>query len=117
MPVRNYLLGIIKKEELLTLYALYIYRVIMFIRTYDSSKIALNSEINPYNYKLRSHEYDLYVAFSRTAKTANSVFNVGPRLYNRLPAEMKTLDSNLLHTKLKVYLAGLCLYSMDEYLK
>lgn len=106
---------IFKKESLLTLYSLYVYRVILFIRTYDSNKINLNVELNQHRYNLRTNELDLFVAFRKTVKSSNSVFIAGSRLYNKLPSEIRKIENlDIFRPKLKDYLISKSLYSLDE---
>jgi hypothetical protein len=71
----------------------------------------VEENLEKFNKNLNNHNYDnrqrknLYLTYCRTKVCKNSVNNIGKRLYNKLPNNLKSID-NILHfrRKLKLFL-------------
>uniref|UniRef100_A0A8D9ETG6 Uncharacterized protein n=1 Tax=Cacopsylla melanoneura TaxID=428564 RepID=A0A8D9ETG6_9HEMI len=101
---------------LLTIFGLYIFKSIMFIKNYDSDKIRLKNEINNYTYNLRNNKTELYIPHTKTEKLSKSTFIAGAKMFNHLPKMLKEVESDtVFKIKLKEYLVGKSLYSMKEF--
>lgn len=102
-----------RKYKLLTLPCLYIFEVALFVKT------------NPILFKVQSYVSNrirqnkntkLCVCNANTALMHNSIFGMGPIIYNKLPIAMKELGINLFKIKLKAFLVEKCYYSVREYI-
>lgn len=96
------------KWNILSLPCLYIYNVILFVR----------SNIDKFkNHLSKRHNYKLCIPTNRTAILNNSVFCMAPRLYNNLHRSIIEIeDDNLFKKTVKLFLLQKCYYSVVEYL-
>ena len=98
--------------EILTVTSLYILEILCFIiknRIYTT----LNSDVHNYNTK---HKHNLYAQHCNTNRCKRSVINMGIKLYNNLPMELKNVsDFKVFRRKLKCYLLHNAFYSLQEF--
>ena len=98
--------------EILTVTSLYILEILCFIiknRIYTT----LNSDVHNYNTK---HKHNLYAQHCNTNRCKRSVINMGIKLYNNLPMELKNVsDFKVFRRKLKCYLLHSAFYSLQEF--
>jgi hypothetical protein len=76
---------IFKDYNLLTLPSLYILEVICFIKKY---KVFMAKNLDIHSYNMRG-KFDLHVQHCNTVIYTRSVMNMGIRLYNRVPNQIK----------------------------
>lgn len=99
------------KLKLLTVYSLYVYQCIVFIK--EDSKFALtNSDVHSYSTRQR---LDYHRIRHRCNRTENSPFIKGAIFYNKLPNHIKQLDGTKFKTALKNWLVNLCLYDLTYF--
>jgi hypothetical protein len=76
-------------------------------------KFEQNSASHYYNTRQRKR---LYIKYCRTEGCKNSVNNIGKRLYNKLPNNLKSIDDTLhFRRKLNLFLLQQTLCSVEEY--
>lgn len=103
--------GIFLEHNMLTIYGLYIFKVIMLIKN-NSQKVVIGNTVHSY----RTRGMNNYFR-SRVNKqfAENDPFKKGVIFYNRLPDHIKNLTDASFKTVLKRYLAAKVLYSLDEF--
>ena len=81
---------------------------------YYWEKLEYNSDLHNYNTR---HKTDLHPLTCRTNLAKNSGLNMGIILYNRLPQNIKKLDTkHIFKNSVKKFLLQHVFYSVDEYL-
>ena len=71
------------------------------------------SDVHGYN---TVHKQNLYVQPCNTSRCKRSVINMGIRLYNNLPSQIKSIqDLKVFKRQLKDYLLCKAFYSLQEY--
>ena len=98
---------------LLPLPCLYISEMVCWIK-YSHSKLVHNLDLHEHD---TCHKTDLHPLTCRTNLAKNNGLNMGIALYNKLPQNLKKLDTK--HTfknKVKKFLLQNVFYSVDEYL-
>lgn len=105
-----------KNESLFTLFSLYIFRTILFIKTYKN-----RDEHNEILKMKRSIEYNLrgesiHMPFCKLEKTTKSTIISGHTFYNALPTQIKTIENtNTFKQTLKNFLMENSIYSINEF--
>jgi hypothetical protein len=97
---------------ILTITSLYILEILCFI---IKNKIYTTqySDIHSYN---TIHKHNLYVELCNTARCKKSVINMGTKIYNNLPLEIKSIDNfKVFRRKLKSYLLHSAFYSLQDF--
>ena len=98
---------------ILPLPCLYISEMVCWIKYYRG-KLELNSDLHNYNTR---HKTDLHPLTRRINLAKNSGLNMGIILYNRLPQNIKKLDTkHIFKNGVKKFLLQHVFYSVDEYL-
>lgn len=83
----------------------------MFIKILKNLKVDLL--IHMHNTR---NKKDLETPFCRVKVSSNSPDVLGPRLYNRLPDNIKCIKNiSLFKTKLKLYLVEKCFYDINSF--
>jgi hypothetical protein len=68
-----------------------------------------------HKYKTKEKQ-DLYVQLCSTALCKISVINIGIKIHNNLPSELKRIENfKVFKNKLKSYLLQNCFYSLQEF--
>lgn len=95
--------------EILTIYGLYIYQLILFVK--NNSKFTVkNSDVHDYN----TRNKDNFVTVKRRLElTSRSPFLMGSKYFNKLPNTIRCLEGNFFKNALKRWLINQCLYSLD----
>ena len=96
------------KNNMLTLYSLYAYRVILFIKDKQLSK---NNDMHSYNTRNKTDYHKSTNAKKVSDKDANVM---GIKLYNKLPTTLKILNGTIFKRQLKKFLISTCLYNLNE---
>ena len=100
-------------EVLCTLLTLYINEMVCWIKFYRG-KLKYNSDLHEHDTR---HKTDLRPLICRTNIAKNSGLNMGIALYNKLPQNLKKLDTkHIFKNKVKKFLLQNVFYSVDEYL-
>lgn len=100
------------KYKILTLPSLYILESAMFVKSNHnlfprmSDTVVRNRRDNT---KLRLHK-------SKTTLMNNSIFCMGPKIYNKIPKFWKERDSNIFKNKLNNFLANKAYYNINDFL-
>jgi hypothetical protein len=96
----------------LTVTSLYIFEILCFIIKYRIYSTQY-SDIHSYN---TIHKYNLYVQLCKTDCCKKSVINMGIKIFNSLPHELKSVEIlRFLRKKLKSYLLHRAFYSLQEF--
>lgn len=98
------------KYGILTVYAMYIFQVVVLVKG-DDAYTMLNSTIHNHNTRQRSDFYRLRQNYSRTE---NSPFIKGAIFYNRLPNHLKQLTGQHFKNGLKKWLISKAPYSLTD---
>jgi hypothetical protein len=78
-----------------------------------SGSISENSAIHEHNTR---RKIDIHIQSCRTSSYQKSVINIGIKLFNHLPLELKQLqDFKEFRKRLKLLLINKSLYSLNEY--
>jgi hypothetical protein len=76
--------------------------------------LTLTSDVHSHN---TIHKHNLYVQYCNTNRSKRSVVNMGIKLYNNLPIELKNVSEfKVFKKKLKCYLLNRSFYSLHEFL-
>jgi hypothetical protein len=103
---------IFRKFKILTLTSLYILEMLCFLKKYKGD-MKHNSEIHGHNTRRKQ---DLHVQQCNTTLYQKSVLNMGIKLYNKLPIEIKQLDTYKSFKKeVKTFLAHKAVYTIEEF--
>lgn len=102
-----------KQHKILTLPSMYIYELALFVRA--NPKIFPNLSVQAI--RNRRDKNKLLNRPSKTQLFRNSVFGMGPVIYNKVPQEIRELNTNLFKKKLKDLLTARCYYRIDEFLQ
>jgi hypothetical protein len=98
--------------KILTLTSLYIFETLCLLRKNQIYNISY-SDVHGYN---TVRKLNLYVQPCNTSRCKRSVINMGIRLYNNLPSQIKsTQDYKAFKHQLKDYLLNKAFYSLQEY--
>jgi hypothetical protein len=95
----------------LTIVNLYIYHVLIYIKT-NLSVFSLNEDIHSYN--TRSCK-KINVPYCRLSRSLNSYSVLGLKMYNKLPLELTALPLNLFKNKVYNILISKPFYSLNEF--
>lgn len=97
-----------QKLKILPCPCLYIYEVVVFIRT--------NENLFEFSENARRKNKICFTQHS-SAIFGKSIINMAPRIYNKLPGELadRSLSITILKRKLKEFLIKKCYYSINEY--
>jgi hypothetical protein len=102
-----------KELNILTLSSLYILEVTCFIKKYGQS-LELNANVHSYNTR---RKMDIHIKSHRTNLYKNSIINMGSKIYNNLPDNIKQIDSyKVFKKKVKSFLLVHTFYSVEEFL-
>lgn len=96
-----------KELKLLTFPSMYIFEVALFVKTNPILFTKTNRLRNPHR---------LQNVTSKTALLSKSVIGLAPKIYNKIPNNIKSLNVNTFKLKLKSILIEKCYYSIVEYL-
>lgn len=103
---------IFKRLKILTITSLYIYETLCFLKKHNQN-LKFRSEIHEYNTRSRN---DLYQQYCNTCNYQKSVLNIGTKLFNKLPLQIKQLDdSNKFKKELKNFLLVNSFYTIAEF--
>lgn len=94
--------------NILTIYALYIYQVIMLVKQ-DKKYTNKNRDIHSHNTR---RNVDFFRVNRNTKTTENSPFVKGTIFFNALPQQIKVLEGNNFRNNLKQFLIKKCPYSL-----
>ncbi|PNF39982.1 hypothetical protein B7P43_G15963 [Cryptotermes secundus] len=98
--------------KILTLTSLYIFETLCFLRKNRIYNISY-SDVHGYN---TVHKQNLYVQPCNTSRCKRSVINMGIRLYNNLPSQIRSIQEfKVFKRQLKDYLLCKAFYSLQEY--
>lgn len=102
-----------KNNKILTIHSIYILNTIKFVKK-NLSNFEINSDTHSYNTRqghlLKTSSYN-------TTLYKKSPNHAGIKMYNKLPPEIKTINSiNKFTSCLKNFLAVNCFYSVEEYM-
>jgi hypothetical protein len=101
-----------KELRILTVISLYVLEVLCYMKKYRGN-ISENSVIHDHNTRRKT---DLHIQSCRTSLFQKSMINIGIKLINYLPAELKQLRNfQQFRKKLKSFLLNKPLYSLKEY--
>jgi hypothetical protein len=101
-----------KRWNILTVYCVYIVETICYVK---GNLKQFNQNSNNHNYDTRQRK-NLYVTYCRTEACKNSVNNIGKRLYNKLPNNLKSTDNTLhFRKKFKLFLLHQTFYSVENF--
>ena len=101
-----------KELRILTVISLYVLEVLCYMKKYRGS-ISENSVIHEHNTRRKT---DLHIQSCRKSLFQKSVINIGIKLFNHLPSELKQLhDFKQFRKKLKLLLLNKPLYTLKEY--
>lgn len=101
-----------QKFKILTLPSCYILSCLLFVKTHLGS-YTTRGESHMLN--LRGNQ-NLNVNFHRLQRSRSSVSYWGPKLFNKLPAQIQSLDLTVFKKKVKSYLLCKNFYSLEEFL-
>jgi hypothetical protein len=102
-----------KRWNILTVHCVYIMETICYVK--ENLK-QYNQNSNNYNYDTRQRK-NLYLTYCRAEACKNSVNNIGKRMYNKLPNNLKSIDNTLhFRKKLKLFLLHQSFYSVEQFL-
>lgn len=101
------------KLGILTLPSLYILLCLLHVKV-NMDKYPLRSGVHEVDTR---HRDDIDVDFHRLSRTKCGINYWGPHFYNKLPMQIRELDSQKFKTCVKKYLSGKCYYSFKDFLK
>lgn len=97
------------KFKIMTLPSLYIYSVLLEIHK-NKNKYSTQSEIHDYNTR---SAHMLRIPRLRLCKSSKNSLNL--KLYNKMPENIKSLNTLCFKKEVKKFLSEHCFYSIDEY--
>lgn len=97
-------------NDLLTIFGLYVFQVILFVRTNCKFNFK-NSELHKYDTRNKNN---FAIPKRKLERTSKSPFIMGTKYYNKLPNEIKSLDGNKFKFELKKWLIKKCLYNLEK---
>ena len=100
---------IFRKQQILTVVSLYVYRVILLIKS--KGELSLNKDCYQYNTRGINNYHREHRAKTYSKKDP---YNIGIIMYNKLPNSLKVIQDKTFKQKLKNYLIERSLYKMDE---
>jgi hypothetical protein len=104
--------GLFSDFEILTVTSLYIFETLCFLKK-NKIYTTLYSDVHSYN---TVHKHNLYVQPCNTSRCKKSVTNMGIKICNNLPSEIKTTQNfKAFKLKLKNYLLLNAFYSLKEF--
>jgi hypothetical protein len=104
---------IFRKFKILTLASLYIFEMLSFLKKYQEN-VQQNLEIHDHN---KRKKHDLHTRHCNTILYQKSVINMGIKLFNRLPIQLKQLDKfKNFKREVKTFLLNNSFYTIDELL-
>lgn len=101
-----------QEYKILTLPSLYIYEVSMFVKV-NQNLFILASEVNN---RQQRDALRLCVPRTNTTLMYKSVFHMAPVIYNKLPKEIRAMNTALFNKNLKHLLVNKCYYNLNDYL-
>jgi hypothetical protein len=102
-----------KETKILTLPSLYVLEVAKYVRS-NLEQFLTRGDSHNYNIRRRG---ELRPPTTRLAKAQKCLHSIGPKIYNKLPHEVKNAPSmRCFVNKLKTKLASDACYSIDEFL-
>ena len=105
--------SIFRKFKILTLASLYIFEMLCFLKKHQG-KVKHNSEIHEYNTRKK---HDLHIQHCNTVLYQKGVINMGKKLFNKLPIQIKQLDNfKSFKREVKTFLVNNSFYTIDEFL-
>ena len=103
---------IFRKFKILTLASLYIFEMLCFLKKYQG-KVKHNLEIHEHNTRKK---HDLHTKHCNTVLYHRSVINMGIKLFNKLPIQIKQLDNfKSFKREVKTFLVHNSFYTIDEF--
>lgn len=103
---------VFKKYQILTIPSSFIFECLLFVHG-RKGQLPRHSDVHTYATRSR----DNYVPpRHRLEKTKNTFLFLGTKVYNHLPAEVKSQPPNQFKKKLKKYLCDNAFYSIEEFL-
>jgi len=104
---------IFMKFKILTLASLYIFEMLCFINKYQGI-MKHNFDVHAHNTRMK---HDLHIHHCNTVLYQKSVINMGVKLFNKLPLQIKTLyNSKTFKRVVKTFLISNAFYTVDEFL-
>lgn len=100
------------EHKILTLSSLYILEVALFVKLNPNYFPRLCDRVQ----RNRRDQYKLCLHKAKKTLMRNSIFCMGPVIYNRIPKELRELNVNVFKSRLKSILADKCYYTINEYL-
>ena len=97
--------------KIFTVPSTYISQCLIHVKQNLSNYVS-NTEIHDYEIRNR---INIYVDFHRLSKSKTGINYYGPKMFNLLPATMKTLSLTEFKKVIKNYLLAKCFYSIDDY--
>jgi hypothetical protein len=98
--------------KILTVNSLYIFEILCYIK---KNQIYMTQYLEVHNYNTRGKQ-DLYVQLCSTAHCKKIVLNMGIKLHNNLPTEIKRIENfKDFKYKLKFFLLQNCFYPLQEF--
>jgi hypothetical protein len=102
-----------KELNILTIVSLYILEVISYLRRHHQF-VELNSNVHTYNTRRKR---DIHIQSYKNELYKRSVVNMGSKLYNKIPDNIKETESyKTFRKKLKSFLLRHAFYSAEEFL-
>lgn len=98
--------------KILTLSSLYILEVAIFVKSNPNYFPRLCDRVQ----RNRRDQYKLCLPKAKKSLMRNSIFCMGPVIYNKLPKHLRELDIHNFKIKLKSILAETCYYTVNEFL-
>jgi hypothetical protein len=104
---------IFRKFKILTLASLYIFEMLNFLKKYQGN-VKQNLEIHDHNTRKK---HDLHTRHCNTVLYQKSVVNMGIKLFNKLPIQIKQLDNyKSFKREVKTFLVQNSFYTIEEFL-
>ena len=102
---------IFRENGIFTIYSLYIYKTILWVKTHEEKNLLVN-EIHNINTRSNNNYFR-----KRTNKKVsdNNPYMRGITFYNKLPSSIKTTEGNAFKTNLKKFLISKTLYSLEDF--
>lgn len=101
-----------KDLGILTLASAYIYQCLLHIKQ-NSETLQTHSDIHVYETRQRD---DLYPGFHRIQRSRTGINFYGPKLFNKLPTKIKSLDYKKFKKQIKTLLVEGAFYNITEFL-
>ena len=98
--------------RILTIYNFYILHLLILVHNTSESDFDARSDVHEYNTRSKSN---IDIPFFRLEKAFKSYLYLGPKLYNMLPKEHKSLKINVFRTTVFDWLVKHPFYSIDEF--